>query len=76
MGEGDTIGWGLADGVFFDRLVGEITELSRPYFAFLITLSMHAPFKELPARYGNFDVGKIDATPIGNYLQTTHYMDG
>ena len=75
IGEGDTIGWGLADGVFFDRLVGEITELSRPYFAFLITLSTHAPFKELPARYGNFDVGKIDATPIGNYLQTTHYMD-
>ena len=44
LGAGETIGWGLADGVFFDRMTPELVRQKTPYFAFLITLGLHHPF--------------------------------
>ena len=75
LGPGETIGWGLADGVFFERLVRPLEELKQPYFAFLITLGLHHPFDLFPNRHKVLDVGALKDTPLGNYLHAMHYFD-
>ena len=75
LGPGETIGWGLADGVFFDRLVGPLRAQREPYFAFLITLGLHHPFDLFPDRHKVLDVGPLKDTPLGNYIHAMHYFD-
>jgi phosphoglycerol transferase MdoB-like AlkP superfamily enzyme len=75
LGPGDTIGWGLADGAFFERMEPELAHLSRPFFAFLITLGLHHPFKDFPDRHKDLEVGALRDTPLGNYLEAMHYFD-
>src|SRR5690606_9042128 len=46
LGDGQEVGWGLADGLFFERIMPEIQALPEPWFTFLITLSLHHPYAE------------------------------
>lgn len=73
---GETIGWGLADHVFFSRLIPHLRDLPQPYFAFIITLSLHSPFSDLPEAYQNLPLGDLADTQIGDYLNLAHYFDG
>ena len=75
LGPGEVIGWGLADGVFFDRVAPRLAELPRPFFAMLITLGLHHPFDEFPDRHKTLDVGPLKDTPLGNYIHAMHYFD-
>jgi phosphoglycerol transferase MdoB-like AlkP superfamily enzyme len=75
LGPGEVIGWGLADEVFFSRMVEPLHRLSRPYFAFLITLGLHHPFDLFPDRHKVLDVGEANGTPLGNYIHAMHYFD-
>ena len=75
LGPGETIGWGLADGVFFERMVKPLQEQRTPYFAFLITLGLHHPFDLFPDRHKVLDVGALKGTPLGNYVHAMHYFD-
>jgi phosphoglycerol transferase MdoB-like AlkP superfamily enzyme len=75
LGEGEQIGWGLADDAFFRRVAPEIDALQRPFFAFLITLGLHHPFDMFPARHKVLDVGRLQDTPLGNYIHAMHYFD-
>ncbi len=75
LGPGEVIGWGLADGVFFDRMVAPLAKERRPYFAFLITLGLHHPFDLFPDRHKVLDVGPLRGTPLGNYVHAMHYFD-
>lgn len=75
MGTGETIGWGLADGVFFERMMPHLAELPQPFFAFLITLGLHHPFAEFPPRHRVLDVGELEDSPLGNYLHAMRYLD-
>jgi phosphoglycerol transferase MdoB-like AlkP superfamily enzyme len=75
LGPGEVIGWGLADGVFFSRMVEPLRALPRPYFAFLITLGLHHPFDLFPDRHKVLDVGEAAGTPLGNYIHAMHYFD-
>ncbi|MBZ5587702.1 MAG: LTA synthase family protein [Acidobacteriia bacterium] len=75
LGGGETIGWGLADGVFFDRMVGLLKQERAPYFAFLITLGLHHPFDLFPDRHKVLDIGALKDTPLGNYIHAMHYFD-
>ncbi len=76
LGEGENIGWGLADGVFLERMVAPVEGLPRPFFTMLITLGLHHPFDAFPARHKTLDVGGMKDTPLGNYLHAMHYLDG
>ncbi len=75
LGEGETIGWGLADGAFFTRMEPELEGLPRPFFAFLITLGLHHPFDGFPDRHKVLDVGHLKDKPLGNYIHAMHYFD-
>ena len=75
LGAGETIGWGLADGVFFDRMAETLAQQRAPYFAFLITLGLHHPFDLFPDRHKVLDVGALKDTPLGNYVHAMHYFD-
>ena len=75
LGPGETIGWGLADGVFFERMVEPLRRQREPYFAFLITLGLHHPFDLFPDRHKVLDVGSLKDTPLGNYIHAMHYFD-
>jgi len=75
LGPGEVIGWGLADGVFFDRMVEPLRRERQPFFAFLITLGLHHPFDLFPAQHKVLDVGELRDTPLGNYIHAMHYFD-
>ncbi len=75
LGAGETIGWGLADGVFFERAAALLRQQKEPYFAFLITLGLHHPFDLFPDRHKVLDVGALKDTPLGNYIHAMHYFD-
>ena len=76
LGPGETIGWGLADGPFLERVAEHLVAMPRPWFAFCITLGLHHPFDLFPDRHKVMDVGELAGTPLGNYLHAMHYFDG
>ncbi|WP_446898804.1 LTA synthase family protein [Clostridium sp. LBM24168] len=70
----ETIGLGLSDKSFLNQSVDKLKDLKSPYYAFLITLSSHFPYDDVK-NYGNFSVGKLEGTFIGNYIKSIHYTD-
>jgi len=76
LGGGEMIGWGLADGVFLERMVPHLGTLPQPFFAFLITLGLHHPFDQFPPRHRVLEVGDLAGTPLANYIHSMHYLDG
>ncbi|KIG13662.1 Phosphoglycerol transferase [Enhygromyxa salina] len=75
LGPGQETGWGLADGVFFERLLAELKALPQPWFGFAITLSLHHPYDEFPAQLSELELGALEGTRVGNYLQAMNYFD-
>lgn len=78
LGEGLVVGWGLADGLFFDRVLPKLRELDageQPFFAFLVTLSVHHPYDSFPPSLVELDMGELEGTALGNYLHGMHYTD-
>lgn len=74
----EEIGLGLSDISFFSQSVDKIKEIKvehdQPIIATLITLTNHYPFEDIDD-YGEFDVGFLEGTDIGNYLKSYHYAD-
>ena len=75
LGPGPVIGWGLADDAFFQRMVPELVALPQPWFAFLVTLSLHHPYDHFPAALKQLELGALEGTGLGNYLHGMHYLD-
>jgi len=70
----ETVGLGLSDKSFLDQSIDKIKSLNKPYYSFVITLSSHFPYDDVK-KYGNFNVGSMDGTQLGNYLKAIHYTD-
>jgi lipoteichoic acid synthase len=70
----DMIGLGLSDESFLRQVVGKLKQLPEPYYAFVVTLTSHAPFAfdGLPQ---TLDLGALAGTKVGDYLQAVHYTD-
>ncbi len=75
LGPGPTIGWGLADDAFFARVVPELAALPRPFFGFLVTLSLHHPYDQFPDARKRLRLGPLEGTALGNYLHGMHHLD-
>lgn len=75
-GLGEHIGWGLADGPFFERMVPVLEQLEEPFFAFLITLSVHHPYQDVPIELRRLALGSVDRHLVWDYLHSLHYLDG
>ena len=57
----EQIGWGLNDRDFLQQMVPRLTRLSRPFAAWLITLSLHHPFDDFPERHKVLEAGSARA---------------
>jgi phosphoglycerol transferase MdoB-like AlkP superfamily enzyme len=68
-------GWGLADGPFFAQALAKIEELPEPWFAFLITLSLHHPYSDFPDELKSLDLADLEGSDVGNWLHAMHYFD-
>jgi lipoteichoic acid synthase len=71
----EQIGWGLNDRDFLQQMMPRLTQLRQPFAAWLITLSLHHPFDDFPARHKVLKVGSLEGTPFGNYLHTMRFFD-
>jgi lipoteichoic acid synthase len=71
----EQIGWGLDDHDFLQQMVPRLARLSRPFAAWLITLSLHHPFDDFPDRHKVLNLGSLEHSSFGNYLHTMHFFD-
>lgn len=74
----EVIGLGISDKSFFRQSIEKIKQIKeetqQPLMATLITLTNHYPFTDVD-KYGEFNVGHLEGTKIGNYLKSLHYAD-
>lgn len=75
LGPGPTVGWGLSDSAFFDRMLPELAALPQPWFTFLVTLSLHHPYDHFPDALKTLELGPLERTALGNYLHGMRYLD-
>jgi phosphoglycerol transferase MdoB-like AlkP superfamily enzyme len=73
---GERVGWGLSDPEFLSQMAPQLLALERPWFAFLVPLTLHHPFEDAPPRdEWRLALGGLEGTPLGNYLQGLSYLD-
>lgn len=71
----EPLGWSLGDkSMFRQSLEALTTDVKSPFYAFMITLSSHHPYT-LTAKENVLDVGELQGTMLGDYLQSVHYVD-
>jgi len=75
LGPGEVIGWGLADGAFFSKMLPVLQRSKEPFFAFLITLGLHHPFDRFPAARKMLNLPDLGDPALANYLQAMRYFD-
>ncbi|WP_168735564.1 LTA synthase family protein [Cohnella fermenti] len=71
----EVVGWGLSDESLFRQVTNKLQEYEKPFYAYLITLSNHSPYDRIPDQYQTLNVGELEGTTLGNYLQGAHYAD-
>lgn len=71
---GESFGQGVSDPVVLRGSLAELRALRQPFLAFLVTLSSHHPYR-LPAEHRTLDVGELEGTLLGDYLQSMSYVD-
>jgi len=75
FGPGERIGWGLNDVDFLAQMADRLATMDRPLCAYLITLSLHHPFANFPDDRKVLRLGRLEGTPLGNYLHTMRLLD-
>jgi len=68
-------GLGIPDHVFLPQAAALLRTQPRPFMAYFITLSNHAPY-QLPPELRALRVGALENTRLGGFLQGVHYFDG
>jgi phosphoglycerol transferase MdoB-like AlkP superfamily enzyme len=71
----EQIGWGLNDRDFLQQMVPHLEQSAKPFVAWLITLSLHHPFDDFPARHKVLKLGALEGSSFGNYLHTMRFFD-
>jgi phosphoglycerol transferase MdoB-like AlkP superfamily enzyme len=75
IGDGPVVGWGLSDVEFLARMAALLEQRREPFFAFFITLGLHHPYAEFPPHLAELELGELEGTAIGNYLQGMRHAD-
>lgn len=72
--EGDSVNWGLKDIPFFEQSVEHMSEMPKPFYSRLITLTNHYPFhlEEADQLIPEYD---SNSGTLNRYFQTVRYMD-
>lgn len=72
----ETFGLGLTDHSFYRQAVAKLQTYQQPFYAFLISLTSHFPFKdEAHPLQDDLDLGQFEGTLLGDYLHAVHYAD-
>jgi phosphoglycerol transferase MdoB-like AlkP superfamily enzyme len=75
LGPGEMIGFFHGDRVVFERAAELAERLPEPFLLRVSTMSMHSPHDPLPASLDAIDLGDLERTPLGNYLDRVGYFD-
>lgn len=75
LGPGDSLGFGLTDKAFLERITPHVVDLPQPWMAWFITLTMHGPHEDVPETFHTFPLGPMDGTPLGNYFLKARHTD-
>ncbi len=75
----EVLGFGIRDEDFYQQTIEYLKELDNidenPFYAFVVSLSSHTPFK-MPEEYEVLDIEeKYKDNMVGDYLQSIHYAD-
>lgn len=75
----EVLGFGIRDEDFYTQTIEYLKELDNidenPFYAFIISLSSHTPFK-MPEEYNVLDIKEEHRdNMIGDYFQSIHYAD-
>jgi lipoteichoic acid synthase len=71
----EVLGLGLSDGDFLTQAATRLRAQPEPFYAFLVTLTSHAPF-DLPAAYRELRLDKeLGGSCLGKALQAFRYTD-
>lgn len=71
----EKIGLGIPDQEMFKQSLSYIRKLKRPFFAYMITLTNHVPYR-LPPHLLNPSLTKgMKNNGVTRYLQSVHYVD-
>jgi phosphoglycerol transferase MdoB-like AlkP superfamily enzyme len=72
---GEVVGWGLADHIFFKQVLPDLVSAPTPALHYLVPLSLHHPYEAFPEVLARLDVGPLQNTALGNYLQSVRHLD-
>lgn len=75
LAEGEIVGWALGDKPLFEQVVSQLKKANAPFFAFVVALSSHIPFTNVPADSKTFNVTPFEEETFGDYLFAIHYVD-
>jgi lipoteichoic acid synthase len=70
----DKLGMGISDKSFLNQSLSKLSNLPKPFYSFLITLTSHYPFNALNSD-NSFDIDSFKDTQIGGYIKSIHYTD-
>ena len=73
----EKVGLGVGDKSFFLQSIPYLNSLPKPFFAYLITLSSHNPYLDIPKGTSEFNStdGNHDISEISGYVQLINYLD-
>lgn len=69
-----SVGWGMKDIPFFEQSVSHMKEMPKPFYAKLITLTNHHPFR-LDEEDIMISLYDSSSGTLNRYFQTVRYMD-
>ncbi len=73
--EHETLGLGMSDEDFLTQAAERIARLPEPFYAFMVTLTSHAPF-DLPEKYRELTLEEpLESSCLGDAFQAFHYAD-
>jgi phosphoglycerol transferase MdoB-like AlkP superfamily enzyme len=67
------IAW-ISDRQFWTQMQPKLLREREPYMAFMLSSSSHHPYT-LPTQHRKLDLGTLEGTLVGDYLQAIHYSD-
>lgn len=65
----------LGDASFLQQSVSKLEQLPQPFDVMLMTFSSHTPFSEKWNDFRMLELGPLENTITGDYLQIIHYVD-
>lgn len=70
----ETIGWGLSNNSLYRQVIEKLKKEKMPFFAYIVTLTGHHPFNEMPKVEGILPSESLPEI-IKNYLNLCRYKD-